>query len=82
MRHRVTVSAGWRKRVKDTDAVAVYETMGKKMQQRLEDLRGEVGPKHLEKVYPPAYAPNSYARACSNVPEHCRWKLKLGMHNA
>ena len=28
------------------------------------------------------YAPNGYAHACSNVPEHCRWKLKFGMHNA
>ena len=39
--------------MKEQDAVAIYDTSGGKMQQKLQDLRGTVNPKHLEKVYAP-----------------------------
>ena len=43
----------WQQRVAKEGPVAVYDTMGSKMETRLKDLGGEVGPKHLGKVYPP-----------------------------
>ena len=45
---------GWKTSVAEKDAVAVYETTGEKMQQKLTDMRGDVGNKHLEKVITPA----------------------------
>ena len=39
--------------MKEQDAVAIYDTSGGKMQQKLQDLRGTVNPKHLEKVHAP-----------------------------
>ena len=44
---------GWQRSVAEKDAVSVYETTGEKMQQKLTDLRGDVGKKHLEKVFAP-----------------------------
>ena len=44
---------GWQRAVEEQDAVAVYETTGEKMQQKLKDMRGDTGKKHIEKVYPP-----------------------------
>jgi len=41
----------WQQMVKEQSVVAAYETTGAKMQKRLQDLRGDTGPKHLEQVY-------------------------------
>ena len=45
---------GWKTSMAEKDAVAVYETTCEKMQQKLTDMRGDVGNKHLEKVITPA----------------------------
>ena len=37
--------------MKDQGAVAIYEIMGGKMEKKLQDLRGETTPKHLETVF-------------------------------
>ena len=41
----------WQQMVKEQSVVAAYETAGAKMQQRLQNMRGDAGPKHLELVY-------------------------------
>ena len=43
----------WKISVAAENAVAVYETSGRRMQQRLKDLKGDTNPQHFEKVYAP-----------------------------
>ena len=45
---------GWKKRVNEQDAAAVFETGGERMLKRLDDLGGSVKSRHLDKVYPPS----------------------------
>lgn len=56
--------------MKEQDAVAIYDTSGGKMQQKLQDLRGTVNPKHLEKVY----APDGGMMGKINEAVRCIWR--------